>query len=67
MGNEARVPTLHNIASRPQNIESQLEQEKAAAFQIFKQRCLEEGLLDRPSGLGESDVGDGSTDDCTLL
>src|SRR3954447_23574754 len=67
MGNEERVPTLNYIANHPHNIESQLEQEKHAAFQTFKQRCLEDGLLDIPSGLSKSDVGDGITDDCTLL
>jgi hypothetical protein len=67
MSNEERVPTLHNIAYCSQNIESQLDEEKAAAFQVFKQRCIGEGLLDIPPGLGKNDVGDGITDDCTLL
>lgn len=67
MGNEERVPTLHTIANGPQDIELHLEQEKCAAFQKFKQQCLVDGLLDIPSGLDKSDVGDGMTDDCTLL
>ncbi|KAM3072138.1 hypothetical protein ACMFMG_008596 [Clarireedia jacksonii] len=67
MVTEERVPTINAIVNRPHDIESHLEQDKCAAFQTFKQRCLEDGLLDTPSGLGKNDVSDGITDDCTLL
>ncbi|GAB1198708.1 hypothetical protein APSETT444_008036 [Aspergillus pseudonomiae] len=44
-----------------------LEADPAAALASFSQLCTEQGLLKRPSKLGESDVVDGINDDTALL
>ena len=44
-----------------------LSAEQAAAFEAFKAKCAENGLLARPAAFGEDDVCDGINDDVTLL
>ena len=45
----------------------ELDQLEALAYKELRQRCADSGLLERPVGLGESDVPDGVNDDVTIL
>ena len=45
----------------------ELDQSEALAYGEFRERCAATGLLERPVGLGESDVPDGVNDDLTIL
>ena len=40
---------------------------QAANFEIYKSKCAENGLLERPVDLGAEDVCDGINDDVVLL
>ena len=44
-----------------------LDQSEALAYKEFRKRCGDSGLLEKPAGLGESDVPDGVNDDVTIL
>ena len=44
-----------------------LSTEQAANFEVYKSKCAENGLLERPVDLGTEDVCDGINDDVVLL
>jgi hypothetical protein len=44
-----------------------LSEQQIAAFETFKLRCTEAGLLSRPAALHDGEVEDGLNDDPTLL
>ena len=44
-----------------------LSAEQAANFEVYKSKCAENGLLERPVDLRTEDVCDGINDDIVLL
>ena len=44
-----------------------LSDQQRSAFDAFKSKCAEDGLLDKPEDLGADDTCDGINDDVVLL
>jgi hypothetical protein len=67
---ELHVKTSHTpvyIMQTHDGLFNGLSEQRIAAFETFKLRCAEAGLLSRPAALNDGEVEDGLNDDPTLL
>jgi hypothetical protein len=67
MSQDDRLPPLGEQAKTDEKILDGLSAEQKIAFQEFKQKCGEQGLLKRSSELVDDDTCDGINDDAVLL